>query len=95
MTVSVKIPLALLNFTGGQQKFSLEATTVREVLVRLVEMFPDLADKLTSPQEQGSITVKRGLKIFVNGTDARRLAGPDTVLNPDDKVQLLAAISGG
>jgi molybdopterin synthase sulfur carrier subunit len=65
--------------------------TVRDLLNRLVELQPSLAQRLLD--ENGGIP--QFVNIFVNGRDIRHLSGLDTPVMPDDEVTILPPAAGG
>jgi len=68
-----------------------DGATVRDLLNRLVELRPSLAQRLLD--EDGNIP--RFVNVFVNGRDIRDLNGLDTPVMPDDEVTLLPPAAGG
>ena len=68
-----------------------DGATVRDLLNRLGELRPILAQRLLD--EDGNIP--RSVNVFVNGRDIRDLGGLDTPVMPDDEVTLLPPAAGG
>jgi molybdopterin synthase sulfur carrier subunit len=64
---------------------------IRDLLHRLVELRPSLAQRLLD--EDGNIP--RFVNVFVNGRDIRHLSGLDTPVTPDDEVTILPPAAGG
>ena len=70
---------------------SVEAGSVGELVTQIVEKYPTIKPHLV---DSGG-DLRRYFNIFVNGTHIRDLNGMDTILNPDDKVILMASAAGG
>jgi molybdopterin synthase sulfur carrier subunit len=68
-----------------------DGATVRDLLNRLGELRPILAQRLLD--EDGNIP--RSVNVFVNGRDIRDLGGLDTSVMPDDEVTILPPAAGG
>jgi len=68
-----------------------DGATVRDLLNRLGELRPILAQRLLD--EDGNIP--RSVNVFVNGRDIRDLGGLDTPVMPDDEVTVLPPAAGG
>lgn len=77
----------------GQEEVTLEftGTTVRELLVMLIERYPGLEAMLYS--ESGNIT--EYMIMFVNSKPISALKGIETDLKDGDKIFILFPISGG
>jgi molybdopterin converting factor small subunit len=95
MAVVVKVPLGFLPATGGRLLVTVEAATVGEAIDALAAAYPDLAGRIRDPGTQGPRPLRRGVKAFVAGTDVKRLDGLATRLRDGDRVDVVAAISGG
>ena len=72
----------MLQFTG---------TTVRELLVMLIERFPGLEGLFYS----GSGSLTEYMIVFVNSTPISALIGMETELKDGDRIFILFPISGG
>ncbi len=84
-TVRLREPLKRL--AGGQADHELEGTTVADVLAALEREQPALAGWILD--ERGRL--RRHINIYVRG----ERGGADTPVGPDDRVDVLPAISGG
>jgi sulfur-carrier protein len=84
-TVRVREPLKRL--AGGQAEHAVEGATVVELLSEFERAHPPLGGWILD--EQGRI--RRHINVFVNG----EVGGADTAVGPDDRVDILPAISGG
>ena len=80
--VRVRLGGPLMSQAGGATEFEVEATTIRELLARLGELYPQLRPILD-----------RGVTVAVNGTIYR---GAFLAPIPDgSEVYLLPAMAGG
>lgn len=68
-----------------------DGATIRDILNRLEELRPVLAERLLG--EDGNI--RPSVNVFVNGRDTRDLGGLDTPVTPDDEVTILPPAAGG
>jgi molybdopterin synthase sulfur carrier subunit len=68
-----------------------DGAIVRDILNRLGELRPVLADRLLD--EDGNIPPS--INVFVNGRDIRDLGGLDTPVTPDDELTILPPAAGG
>ena len=84
-TVRLRAPLSEL--AGGRREIELEGGTVVDVLRALEREHPDVRGWILD--EQGNI--REHINVFVNKEYGRE----ETVLEPDDRVHVLPAISGG
>ena len=85
---------ASLGELAGQRAIEValpDGAIVRDVLNRLVELRPVLADRLLD--EDGNIPPS--VNVFVNGRDIRDLSGLDSPVTPDDELTLLPPAAGG
>ena len=83
--VRLRGPLKKLG--GGRSDHPIEGDTVGELLRELERVHPSMAGWILD--ERGLI--RRHLNVFVNGEHGRE----DTPVGPDDRIDVLPAISGG
>ena len=83
----VRLRPPLSDLAAGQKELRLDGTTVGQVLLALERAHPALAGWILD--EQGRI--RRHVNVFVNKERGER----ETPVGPDDRVQVLPAISGG
>jgi molybdopterin converting factor small subunit len=83
----VRLRPPLSDLAGGQKELRLAGSTVAEVLGTLEREHPPIAGWILD--EQGRI--RRHVNVFVNKERGQR----ETAVGPDDRVQVLPAISGG
>jgi molybdopterin converting factor small subunit len=74
--------------TAGKVETRLAATTVRQVIQRLDEMFPGISARALAGE-----SLKSGLAVSINGTISRR--GLRASLPEDAEVHFLPALGGG
>jgi molybdopterin synthase sulfur carrier subunit len=92
--VAVARLYAFLRELAGEREIDValpDGATVRDVLTRLAELRPVIAQRL--PGTDGSIPLS--VNVFVNGRDIRDLKGLDTPVMPDDEVTILPPVAGG
>jgi sulfur-carrier protein len=83
----VRVSGPLKRLAGGRSDHQLEGTTVAELLRELERAHPAVGGWILD--ERGLI--RRHINVFVNG----ELGGEGTAVEPDDKIDVLPAISGG
>ncbi len=88
--IKVKFPSVFTQITKERKVEVENVGTVRELLNKLFEKYPQLKERLI---KDGEITPF--INIFVNGEDIRYLKGLDTELKDGDEVTFIPAISGG
>ncbi len=74
-----------------RRSLTTEAANVRDLLERMEEEYPKLRRRLRD--ETG--TVRRFVRVFVNGEEISALHGLETPLGPSDHVDILHSIQGG
>ena len=84
--VVVVIPSLLAAQAGGQGRFELDAATVEQALRQL-----PVADLLLD--ETGEL--RRLVNVYVDGQDARGLAGLQTPVEGVGEIRVIAAVAGG
>ena len=89
--VSVTIPAALLERTGGRRSVRVAGHTVRELIASLEREHPGLAFNLC--YETGEL--RSYVNIFVNAENVRYLQGLDTVIPAGATVRILQSVAGG
>jgi len=91
MAVTITIPTALRQYTGGNASVSLEANDVGGLIRGLVELYPALGHHLLD--EQGRL--RSFVNLYVGDEDIRYLDGEATPLRDGDTVSIIPAIAGG
>jgi molybdopterin synthase sulfur carrier subunit len=85
---------AFLRELAGEREIDVtlpDGAAVRDVLARLAELRPVIAQRLL--ETDGS--VPPSVNVFVNGRDIRDLKGLDTPVMPGDEVTMLPPVAGG
>lgn len=91
MAIEVRVPALLRDCTEQQTRFSLEATTLEEALVRLVQEYPLLRRHLYDEAGQ----LRQHVLIFFNDENIKWLKRLDVPLQPGDRLSVVQAVSGG
>jgi MoaD family protein len=91
MPVTVRIPTPLRSMTGQKAEVAVDGTSVREVIVALGKLHPELASKLAD--EKGKL--RRYVNFFLNDQDIRDLKEADTPVKDGDTLTIMPAIAGG
>jgi sulfur-carrier protein adenylyltransferase/sulfurtransferase len=91
MAVSIYVPTALRNFTGGNESVAVEAGTVAEALGALIEQHPNLKKHLYNDEGQ----LRHFVNLYVNDEDIRYLDKGDTRLKDGDTLSIVPSIAGG
>lgn len=87
----VRFPALMKYYVDNQSEFSVDGSTVAEVLDNILLRYPTLKTHLFD--SNGNL--RRHFNIFVNGVHLRDLSGMETDLKEDDKVILMASAAGG
>ena len=90
--VKVILPGILRDEFGGESEITLNASTVGELIERMVEQNPKFSARAFD--KKGALNV-RVLNIFVNEENVRFLQLLDTPLKSGDEVSIVPAIVGG
>lgn len=89
--ITVRVPTPLRRITNGQGEVQVQASTIREAIERLEEVYPGFKDRLLD--EQGE--VRKFVNLYLNDEDIRFLKGLDTELKDGDILSIVPAIAGG
>lgn len=77
----------LQSLTGGEREHEVSGSTVRDALIDLEERHPAIRGWILDERR----AIRRHINVFVNTV----LGGPDTPLEPGDRVHVLPSITGG
>jgi molybdopterin synthase sulfur carrier subunit len=91
MSVTVRIPTPLRRVTNGQDKASVDAGTLDEVLASLESQFPGVKARLCDDSGE----IRNFVNIYVNGEDVRFLHGLSTATKAGDEISIVPAVAGG
>jgi MoaD family protein len=90
MSIEVRIPTILRQYTGGDKAVSGQGTTLAEVIDDLESRHPGLRDRLVD--DKG---LRRFVNVYLNDEDVRFLGGLETSVSDGDNVTVLPAVAGG
>lgn len=90
MSITVRIPAPLRNYTDGESRVSVSAGTVGEALERVVERYPELGEHL---YEDGHL--RNFVNAYLNEDDIRELDGEGTSVSDGDTLVIVPSIAGG
>ena len=91
MSVTINIPTALRQFTGGSARIEVEATTAGEALDRLTVLHAELRRHLYDDKN----ALRSFVNVYVNDEDVRHQSGLATPLKDSDSVMIVPSIAGG
>jgi sulfur-carrier protein adenylyltransferase/sulfurtransferase len=91
MPVTITIPTALRQFTGGSSRIEVEATTAGEALDRLTVVHSELRKHLYNDQQ----ALRSFVNVYVNDEDIRHQAGVETAIKDGDNMMIVPSIAGG
>jgi molybdopterin converting factor small subunit len=89
--VTVRFPAVMKYYVNNQTEFSVPASTVREIVDRVVEQYPSVKFHLVDSEGK----LRKHFNVFINGIHIRDLEGMDTRLKDEDQVILMASAAGG
>ena len=91
MTIKIRIPAALRNYTDGKNIVHTTANTVSEALRNLEKAHPRIHQHLRD--EHGNL---RGfINVYKGEEDIRHLQGEESPLNDEEEITIVPAIAGG
>ena len=90
MSIEVRIPTILRQYTGGEKTVSGEGATLDELIKDLESRHPGLRDRLVD--DKG---LRRFVNVYLNDEDVRFLNGLETPVSDGDNVTVLPAVAGG
>ena len=90
-TVTVSLPNALHDRTGGRRSMPVAGRTIREIIDELDRNYPGLRFNLC--HETGEL--RPFVNIFLNRENIRYLQGLDTPVIPGATVHILQSVAGG
>jgi len=89
MSITVRIPSPLRQYTELKSEIALEGTTVRELLENFKARFPDAGNLFFSAK------TSRYMNLYLNDQDVRSLNNLDTPVKDGDILSIIFAIAGG
>jgi molybdopterin/thiamine biosynthesis adenylyltransferase/rhodanese-related sulfurtransferase/molybdopterin converting factor small subunit len=91
MPVTISIPTALRQFTGGNARIDVTAATAGEALDRLTSLHTELRRHLYDDKN----ALRSFVNVYVNEEDVRHLSGVATPVKDGDTVMIVPSIAGG
>lgn len=91
MSVVVQLPQGLARFSGGEACHESEALTVENVVLDLIDRFPELESRLLDSSRE----LKSHLMVFHNGEVISRDVMSQGELSDGDTVRLIFMAGGG
>jgi molybdopterin synthase sulfur carrier subunit len=90
MSIEVRIPTILRNYTDGAKSVEGKGSTLGEVLADIDGRHPGLSERIAD--ESG---VRRFVNVYLNDEDVRFLGGLEAPVHDGDTVTVLPAVAGG
>jgi molybdopterin converting factor small subunit len=91
MSVSVRIPTIVRNYTGGAAEVASAPGTLREVITGLDTSYPGLSGRILD--DSGKL--RRFVNVYVGDEDVRLAQGLDTEVPEGVQVSVIPAVAGG
>ena len=91
MSVTVRIPTPIRQFTDQNAEVILQGSTVGEVLEAFKSRFPEAATRFFSSNSKTS----RFVNVYLNDEDIRFLKDLSTPVKDNDTLSIILAIAGG
>jgi molybdopterin synthase sulfur carrier subunit len=91
MSVRVRIPSPLRNFTNGADVVEADGGTIAAVLDNLKTKAPGIESRLFKGADQ----LNRFVNVYLNDEDIRHLQKLETPVKSGDEVSIVPAIAGG
>ena len=91
MSVNVRVPTILRNYTGGESEVSAEGATLADVLESLDANYHGIKGRIVD--EQGEL--RRFVNVYVGNDDVRFLEGLATAVGDGTEVSVIPAVAGG
>jgi MoaD family protein len=90
MSIEVRIPTILRQYTGGEKAVEAAGATLAELIDDLESRHSGLRNRLVD--EKG---LRRFVNVYLNDEDVRFLGGLETSVKDGDNVTVLPAVAGG
>jgi len=91
MSATVRIPTPLRKVTNGEDKASVNAGSMDDVVDSLEHQFPGIKDRICDTD--GSL--RSFVNVYINGEDIRFIDGMSSTVNSGDEVSIVPAVAGG
>lgn len=90
-SVTVRIPTPLRVLTKNQERVTVEAGTIGELVEKLEKEYPGIKGRICEDDN----TIRKFVNIYVDDEDIRFLEGTKTTLKDGYKVSIVPAMAGG
>ena len=91
MSVTVRLPGALRDVTGGETKLSTSGGTLREVIAEIDRRHPGFASRVLD--EGGAL--RSYVNVYIGEDDARTRGGSNAAVPDGSEVMVIPAMAGG
>jgi molybdopterin converting factor small subunit len=91
MPVTVRLPGALRDATGGETRLTASAGTLREVIAEIDRRHPGFASRVLD--EAGSL--RSYVNVYIGEEDARARGGSGAAVPDGSEVMVIPAMAGG
>ena len=91
MSVMVRIPTPLRRLTNGQDKVSVDGSSLNDVIASLEADFPGIKARICDDQGE----IRNFVNVYVNGEDVRFMDGLNTSTAAGDEISVVPAVAGG
>lgn len=91
MSVRVRIPTILRDYTSGEPEVTAQGATLAEVLDDLDARFPGVKGRLTDEAGQ----LRRFINVYVGNDDVRSLDDLATAVPEGAEISVIPAVAGG
>ena len=91
MPITITIPTALRQFTGGRSHIEVEANTAAEALNRLTLVHTELRRHLYDDKK----SLRSFVNVYLNDDDIRHQSGGETKIKDGDTLMIVPSIAGG
>ncbi|HTY71440.1 MAG TPA: MoaD/ThiS family protein [Actinomycetes bacterium] len=91
MSVTVRVPTILRQYTGGAAEVSVAGDTLSEVLAALDTAYPGIGPRVLD--DAGAI--RRFVNVYVDDDDVRFASGLQTPTPEGSSVSIIPAVAGG
>ena len=91
MSAIVRIPTPLRKVTNGEDKASVDAGSMVEVVKSLEVQFPGLKARICDDDGE----LRSFVNVYINGEDVRFLDGMKSSVSSGDEVSIVPAVAGG
>jgi molybdopterin synthase sulfur carrier subunit len=91
MSINVRIPTPIRQYTEQQSEVSLDGKTVGEILEAFKTRFPEAGSRFFAANSKTS----RFVNLYLNDEDIRFMQDLDTPVKEKDTLSIILAIAGG